>query len=108
MATLENPYDEESLRLQSGFDFETPGFEERLGDIFGILVAASPLTQTGGAKVLVRGELVFAHDLLKLGDGGDDWADGLGLAPVRISATFCHEACLSYKGGMNANNAVCI
>jgi len=90
------------VRLQSGFDFEAPGFEERLGDVFGILVAAGPLAQPCGAQILVGSELVFADDLLKLGDGGDNWANGLGLAPVRISATLCHETCLSYKRGMNA------
>src|ERR1700723_2699574 len=86
------------LLLQRGFDFEAPGFQERLGDVFGILVAAGPLAQTGGAQVLVRGELVFAHYLLELGDGGDDRADGLGFAPVRISATLRHEQTFPTKG----------
>jgi uncharacterized delta-60 repeat protein len=87
------------LALEGGFDFETPGFQERLGDVFRIFVAACPLAQAGGAQILVGGELVLAHDLLKFGDGGDDRPDRLGLAPVGISATLRHETCLSYKGG---------
>ena len=100
METLENSY---RCDLQSGFDFEAPGFEERLGDIFRVLVATGPLAKTGGAQVLVGGELVFAYDLLKLGDGGDDWPDWLGLAPVWISATLGHRTCLSYKWGNELN-----
>src|SRR5580704_12691788 len=86
------------LLLQRGFDFEAPGFEERLGNVFRVLVAAGPLAQTRGAQILVRREFVFAHYLLELGDGGDDRADGLGLAPVGISATLRHEQTFPTKG----------
>ena len=76
--------------LEGGLDLEAPGLEESLGDVLGVLVPAGPLAEAGGADVLVGGELVLFHDLLKGGDGGDDGADGLGLAPVGIAAAFCH------------------
>src|SRR5712675_2637596 len=100
-AALQRPLGRLSnLLLQRGFDFEAPGFQKRLGDVFGVLVAASPLAQTGRAQILVWSEFVLAHNLLKLRNGRDNWADGLGLAPVRISATLRHETCLSYNGGI--------
>jgi hypothetical protein len=34
--------------LQGGFDFKAPGFEERLRNVLGVLVAAGPFAQTGG------------------------------------------------------------
>ena len=91
-----------NLWLERGLDFEAPGFQERLWDVFRVLVAAGPLAQAGGAQVLIGGELVFAHNLLKLGDGWDNRANRLGFAPVWISATLGHTTCLSYKRGMNA------
>src|SRR5260370_3972354 len=87
------------LRLQSGFDFEAPSFEQRFRDVLRVLVPTCPLAQARGAQVLVRGELVLAHDLFELGDGRDDGPDRLGLTPVGISATLCHETCLSYNRG---------
>ncbi len=76
--------------LEGGLDLEAPGLEESFGDVLGVLVAAGPLAETGGADVLVGGELVFLDDHLEGGDGGDDGADGLRLAPVGIAAAFCH------------------
>src|ERR1039458_3764732 len=76
--------------LQSGFDLKAPGFEKSLGDVLGIFVPASPLPQTGGPDVLVRAELELLNDLFEGGHGGHYRAYGLGLAPIRISTTFCH------------------
>ncbi len=92
------------LRLKRGFDFEAPSFQKRLWDVLGVLIAASPLPQTGRTEVLVGGELVFAHDLLKFGDGGDNGTDRLGLAPVRISASLSHENAFRTKGELTCKN----
>jgi hypothetical protein len=78
------------FRLQSGFDLEAPCFKQRLRNVLGVLIAPSPLPQTGRAQVLIRGKLVLPHDLLKLGNSGDNRPDGLRLTPVRISATLSH------------------
>src|SRR5579863_2545857 len=94
------------LQLQSGFDFEAPGFEQRFRDIFRVLVAACPLAKAGGAQILVGGQLVFAHDLLELGNGGDDGPNRLRLAPVGISSTLCHETAFPTNEGMNSNSAI--
>src|SRR5712692_3619715 len=83
--------------LQSGFDLEPPSLEQRLGDVFGIFVAPRPLPQPGGAQILIRRELILPHDLLEFGDSGDDRPDGLGLAPVGISASLSHENYASYS-----------
>src|SRR5438128_460581 len=83
--------------LQSGFDLEPPSLEQRLGDVFGIFVAPRPLPQPGGAQILIRRELILPHHLLEFGDSGDDWPDGLGLAPVGISASLSHENYASYS-----------
>jgi len=76
--------------LEGGLDLEAPCLEECLGDVLGVLVAARPLAEAGGADVLVGGELVLFYDLLKRGDGRDYGADGLRLAPVWVAAAFCH------------------
>jgi|SRR5579863_412260 len=89
-------------RLQGGFDLESPGLKKRLRDVLRVLVAACPLSQTGRPEILVGGELVFAHDLLELGDSGNNGPDRLGLAPVWISASLGHEKCLSYKRGIHS------
>jgi hypothetical protein len=39
---------------------------------------------------LIRGQLKFLDCLLKGGDNGDDWPDGLRLTPVWITASPCH------------------
>src|ERR1700679_613084 len=90
------------LGLQRGLDFESPGFQKRLGNVLGILIAACPLPQARGAQVLVGRELIFTYNLLKLGDGGDNGADRLRLAPVGISASLGHEKCLSTSGESSA------
>src|ERR1700730_2628688 len=77
--------------LQRGLDFKAPGFEQRLRDVLRILVAACPLPQTSRPQILVGGEFVLAHNLLKFGDSRGNWADRLRLAPVRISASLGHE-----------------
>src|SRR5580658_865828 len=93
------------LLLQRGLDLEAPGFQKRLWDVFGVLVAASPLAQAGRPQVLVGGELVLAYNLFKFGDGWGDRPDRLGLAPVRISASLGHEKCLSTQGNETANSS---
>src|SRR6266849_9057647 len=80
-----------SLRLQGRFDFKTPSFQQGLGDVLGILVAACPFTQTCGPQILVGGELVLVHNLLEFGDCGSNRPDGFGLAPVGVSASLSHE-----------------
>src|SRR4029077_17201621 len=80
-----------SLRLQGGFDFKAPSFEQGLGDVLGILVPARPLPQSCRAQVLVGGELILVHNLLEFGDCGSNRPNRLGLAPVWVSASFSHE-----------------
>src|SRR5690348_1528122 len=85
-------------RLQGGFDFESPSFQQRLRNVLGVLVAARPLPQAGGAQILVGLELVLLHHLLELGDGGGNRPNRLGLPPVRISASLSHnKSCLLRK-----------
>src|ERR1700722_6381291 len=76
--------------LQRRFDFESPGFQESLRDVLRILVPASPLPKTGGPDVLVRAQLELLHNLFERGHSRYNGADGLRLAPVRISTTLCH------------------
>src|SRR5581483_5358526 len=71
--------------LQRRFDLESPGFQKRLRDILGILVPAGPLPKTGGPDILIRCELELLDDLFKGGHSRHYRADGLRLAPVRIS-----------------------
>src|ERR1019366_6399405 len=80
--------------LQRRFDLKSPGLEQRLRDILGILVAPRPLPKTGGPDILVRGQLELLHDLLEGGYSRHNRADGLRLAPVRISTTLCHRFCV--------------
>jgi hypothetical protein len=77
--------------LQRGFNLKTPGLEEGLRDILGILVPACPLPQAGGPDVLVRAELELLDDLLEGGHCGYNRTNGLRLAPIRISTTLCHR-----------------
>src|SRR5215813_2899089 len=79
------------LRLQGGFDLKAPCFQQRLGDVLGILVPSCPLPQTRRPQVLVGGELILAHHLLELGDRGGDRPNGFRLTPVWVSASLCHE-----------------
>src|SRR5258708_22451681 len=51
--------------LQSRFDLESPGFQQRLGNILRVLVPAGPLTQPRGADILIGRELEFLHPLLE-------------------------------------------
>src|SRR5579875_3776502 len=81
--------------LKCGLDLKSPGLQQCLRDVLGVFIAARPLAQPGGADVLVGSKLVLLDDLLERGDGGDDGADGLGLAPVGISAAFCHSVVCS-------------
>jgi uncharacterized RDD family membrane protein YckC len=76
--------------LEGRLDLKAPGLEESFRNVLRVLVTTRPLAETGGADVLVGGELVFLYDHLEGSDGGDDRADGFGLAPVGISAAFCH------------------
>src|SRR5579862_5290348 len=77
--------------LQGGFDFKTPGFEQGLGDVLGVLVPARPLAQPGRPQILIGGKFIFVHHLLELSDRGSHRSDGLGLAPVGVSASLGHE-----------------
>src|SRR5208282_6670052 len=73
--------------LQRGLDLKSPSFQQRLGNILRILVAACPLPQASRPQVLVGRELVLAHNLFEFCDGRGDRPDRLRLAPVRISAS---------------------
>src|SRR5579864_227830 len=90
------------LRLQRGFDFKTPGFQKRLGDVLRVLIAAGPLAQTSRAQILVGREFVLAHNLFEFGDGWGNGPNRLRLAPVWISASLGHEKCLSTYGDKTA------
>src|SRR5271166_4292518 len=72
-------------KLQSGLDLESPSFQKRLRNVLGVLVLPRPLTQTGGTDVLVGLELELLYDLFELGNGRNNRADRLRLAPVRIA-----------------------
>src|ERR1700681_2860212 len=85
------PCESVSLRLQGGFDFKAPSFEQGLGDVLGILVPARPFPQPCRAQVLVRGELILVHNLLECGDCGSNRPNRLGLVPVGVSASLSHE-----------------
>src|SRR5579863_7328797 len=87
------------LRLQRRLDLEAPSFQQRLRNVLGVLVAARPLAQPRRPQILVGGELILAHNLLKFRDGRGYRPDRFGLAPVRISASLGHEKCLSTSGG---------
>ena len=76
--------------LECGLDLEAPSFQKRLGDVLGVLIAASPLPQPCRPQILVGGELVLAHNLFKFGDRGGNGTDRLGLTPIRISASLRH------------------
>ena len=52
--------------LQHGLDLESPGLEQRLGDVLGVFVVSCPLAQAGGADVLVGGQLELFDDLFGL------------------------------------------
>src|SRR6266404_1054688 len=80
-----------SNSLEGGLDLESPSLQQRLRNVLGILVPTRPLAQTGGALVLLGLELELLHCLLKGGHNRDHRADRLGLPPVRISATLCHD-----------------
>jgi hypothetical protein len=90
-----------SLRLERGLDLESPGFEQRLRDVFRVLIATGPLAQARRAQVLVGRQLVFAHNLLKFGNGRGNRPDRLRLTPVRISSSLGHEKVPFCLRGMN-------
>jgi hypothetical protein len=77
--------------LKRRLNFKAPGFQERFRNVLGVAVAASPFPKTGGADVLIWGELEFLDDLLKRSNSGYDRADRLGLAPIWITTTLCHR-----------------
>src|SRR5262249_49961270 len=76
--------------LQCRLNFESPGLQQWLRNVLGVLIAPRPLPQTGGAEVLVWGQLELFHCLFERGHNGDHWANRLRLAPVRIAASSCH------------------
>src|SRR5215510_5327440 len=78
-------------RLQGGLNFESPGFQQGLRDILGVLVTPSPFAQTRRTEILVRGQLEFLHRLLERRYHGDHRPNRLRLAPVWISASSCHS-----------------
>src|SRR5271166_1750595 len=78
--------------LQSGLDFESPSFQQRLRNVFGVLVLPRPFAQTDGTNVLVGLEFELLHHLLELSDRGHNRSDRFRFAPVRIAASFCHSS----------------
>ena len=79
--------------LQGRFNLKAPGFKQGLRDVLRVLVPTGPLTQTGRPDVLIRGELELLDDLFEGSHSGHNGADGLRLAPIRISTTLCHLIC---------------
>src|SRR6476469_9955518 len=79
------------LLLQRGLDLESPSLQQGLRNVFRILVATRPFTQSRGALVLLGFELELLHCLFEGGHNGNHRADRLWLSPVRISATLCHD-----------------
>src|SRR5262249_3537833 len=85
------PFFQETAELQRRFDLKSPGFQKRLRDVFRVFVAPRPFTQAGGTNVLIRSEFELLHCLF---EGCNDWnnrSDGLRFAPVRITASLCHN-----------------
>src|SRR5260370_40443768 len=80
--------------LQSVLDFKTPSLKQRLRNILGVLVPASPLAQANRALILVRGQLKLFYVLLERGYDADDRVNRLRLTPVRICATLCRNFCI--------------
>src|SRR5205814_7312236 len=76
------------------------GFQQRLWNVLGVLVAPRPLAQTRRTNILVRREFEFLHGLLERCDDGDYWPDGLRFAPVGISASLCHNVSSSCLRGV--------
>lgn len=76
--------------LQSTLNFKTPGFKEGFWYVLAVFISARPLAEASRPDVLIRRQLEFLDCLLKGGDNGDDWPDGLRLAPVWITASPCH------------------
>src|ERR1700674_3189603 len=68
-------------KLQRRFDLKSPGFQQRFGNVLGVLVAPRPLAQTGGANVLVGRELELFNRLLKRRIHRDYRPDRLRFAP---------------------------
>lgn len=85
--------------LECGLDLETPSFQKGLRNVLRVLISASPLAQTSGPQILVRGQFVFAHNLLELCDRRGNGPDRFGFTPVRISASFGHELLPFHVGG---------
>src|SRR3954466_1459296 len=87
-------------RLQRGLDLESPSLEQGLRNVLGILIPARPFTQTRGALVLLGLALDLLHCLLEGGHDRVHRVDRLGLSPVRISATLCHDLLSSCLYGL--------
>src|SRR4029077_4964137 len=77
--------------LQRTLNFKTPGFQQRFGDILAVFIAPCPFAQTSRSDVLIRRQLELLDCLFKRCHHGDNWPDGFGLAPVRITASPCHS-----------------
>jgi hypothetical protein len=77
--------------LQRRLDLEAPGFKKSFRNILGVLVSPSPFPQPSRPDVLIGAKLELLHNLLEGGHSGDNGANGLRLAPVRITTTFCHR-----------------
>src|SRR6185312_1444877 len=90
MRYLPNPIHRSGHTLQRGLDLKSPGLEKRLRDVLRILVSPRPLPQTRGPYVLVRGQLVFLHNLFQRCHRRDNRPNRLRLAPIWISAALCH------------------
>jgi len=70
--------------------FQIPRPREALPGCTRILVAPGPLAQPGGTHILIGSQFKFFDNLLKRSDSGDYGAYRLRLAPIGITATFCH------------------
>ena len=73
-----------SPTLQGRFNFKTPSFQQRLGNVLEFC-SAVPIPAAVWSANTGRGRLVLVHDLLEFGDYGGNWTDRFGLAPVGVS-----------------------
>src|SRR5579859_1118216 len=81
--------------LQRRFDLKAPRFQQRLWDVLGVLVAPRPLAQASRAQVLIGGELILAHDLLKFGDRRGIGPIGSGLPQFGFPRRLAMKNCLA-------------
>src|SRR5580698_5260398 len=87
---LQSNYKIAIICLQCRLNLESPGLEQRLGNILRILIPPSPFAKSRRSNVLVRCKLELFHNLLERCYRRNNRPYRLRLAPVGISTTLCH------------------